>query len=70
MPPEIIDLIENIYKKDYIMNSIENIDLNKIDVFSLGVTIYSCIFLTYPFENNNVDENDPKYKLLMNKEYD
>lgn len=36
----------------------------------MGVTIYSCLFLSYPFKNGCCDANDPHYKYMKNKEYD
>ena len=41
-------------------------DINKIDLFSLGVILYKFAFCCYPFDLNHEDSNDTIYEKIMN----
>ena len=59
MPPEVLN--ENVFEIKY---------GDKIDIYSLGVTLYNLAFGGYPYGLNNVSDNDyKKIKEKLNNEY-
>ena len=57
----------NLYMAPEVLSSkiIETKDLDKVDLFSLGVMLYNLAFASYPFDLNHGDSND--YKGIFNK---
>ena len=77
MAPEILDLIEiieNHSEDEKIIKSLKHglklFDWKKVDVFALGVTIFSCVFLTPPFKNKKASKKDKYYKYMAYKKYE
>ena len=63
MPPEVIRMVKKINKN----KSIEcwrKIDWKKVDVFSLGVTLFTVIFYTSPFASDKASSKDEHYKYI------
>ena len=60
MPPEILAAL----------TSNNNFDEKKADIFSFGVTLFSAVLLSAPFESGKASENDALYKHFYTKNYD
>jgi serine/threonine protein kinase len=48
----------------------KKIDWTKVDVFALGVTLFSSIYFVSPFKEGNSSKNDPYYKYIFRKNKD
>lgn len=61
--------ITNLLKENNTKNLDEkywvNVDWNKVDVFALGVSIYSSIFFVSPFKEGSSSKNDSYYKYVF-----